>query len=58
MNLTKARAGDIIKLSNETKTVLGRVVDATDESVLIFRDTGDIWYSLDEFEMEILEFAQ
>lgn len=56
--LTKLGKGDIIKLSKDEKVTLGKVVDSTEDSVLVFRSGGDVWYSRDEYQVEVLEVAQ
>lgn len=57
--LTKCNKGDIVKLSDkEGNVTLGKVVDSTEDSVLIFRDSGDRWYDFDAYQLEILEVAQ
>lgn len=45
---------DIVKISGDGKTTLGRVVDSTESEVLIYRDGGDVWYSLTEYEIKNL----
>lgn len=47
----------IIKISSGNKTTLARVVDISEDAVLVFRDTGNIWYPFDEYDIELLAVA-
>lgn len=51
---TEFKPDDIIKISAGDSVTLGRVVDSTPEEVLVFRADGDIWYKLNEYQIENL----
>lgn len=53
--MTDLMIDDIIKVSKDGKTTIGRVTDATEDFVSIFRDSGDVWFAFADYEIEILE---
>lgn len=48
---------DIIKVSKDDEYTLGKVADITETEIAIFRDSGDVWYSLAEWDIEFLGVA-
>lgn len=57
MDLPKYEEGAIIKIAKGDYTTLAKVVDSTDSEVLVFRDTGNIWIDLNEYDTEFLGVA-
>lgn len=51
------RRNDIVKISKGDYTTLAKVVATTGSDVLVFRDTGNVWYSFDEYDIEPLELT-
>ena len=52
--MTELMIDDIIKVSKDGQTTMGRVTDATDEFVSIFRDSGDVWYKFSDYDIEVI----
>lgn len=45
---------DIVSIAKDDYFSLGRVIVSAEDGVQIFRDSGNVWYMFDEYQIEKL----
>lgn len=54
MGLTLIHKNDIVKVSNKDSSTIAKVLDSDEKGVLVFRDTGNVWLSYEDYEFRVL----